>query len=368
MWLAFDRRLILRFDWLLFLVVLIILGLGMLNLYSASFSLGVKGSFYKKQLIWLGFGFLLLFIGAFINYSRLEEMGYFFYFFVIILLILVDLQGKMVSGSRRWLSFGFFNIQPSEFIKLFLIVVLAKWFKKNFTPNGLGVTNLIFPTILILIPFGLIFLQPDLGTAIILLLIFLSLVFFIKIRFWCCFLFIIIALFVLPFSWKYLLKDYQKERIIHFLNPEADPLGRGYQTLQSKIAIGSGKLWGKGFLKGTQSHLNFIPEKYTDFVFSVFAEEWGFGGVLFLLLLYFFVLFRFIKISSHAKDSFGLILGYGISALFFWQIIINIGMTIGLLPIVGVSLPLFSYGGSSLIVSMFCVGVIINIHIQQYLF
>ena len=180
--------------------------------------------------------------------------------------------------------------------------------------------------------------------------------------------FLIICLIVaIPFSWN-LLKPYQKERVHGFLNPQSDPLGKGYQIIQSKITIGSGKFLGKGFMGGTQTQLNFIPEKYTDFVFSVFCEEWGFLGAIFLLLLYFLLFLRSLCIVINAKDSFGIILGYGIITLFFWQFIINLGMTLGLLPIMGVTLPLFSYGGSSLVTSLFLIGVLINIHIQRFIF
>ena len=171
----------------------------------------------------------------------------------------------------------------------------------------------------------------------------------------------------LPFSWN-LLKDYQKDRVVGFLNPNTDPLGKGYQIIQSKIAIGSGRVWGKGFFKGTQTQLNFIPEKYTDFVFSAFCEEWGFMGAFVMLGLYLLLFVRFLYIVSRAKGSFAMILGYGITALFFWQFIINLGMTLGLLPTVGITLPLVSYGGSSLVVSMFSIGILINIHIQKYIF
>ena len=364
----FDRRLIARFDWFLFFVVLFIVFFGILNLYSASVSIHALGGIYKKQLSWLFLGFFLLFFGSFLNYSYYEQLAYFLFLCTILLLILVLFQGKIVSGSRRWLSFGLFNVQPSEFIKLSLIIILAKLFKNRFAHGGVGFPSLLLPGCFLIISFFLIFLQPDLGSALLLVLIFFSLVFFLRVRFRVLFLLFFCAFLFFPLSWNYLLKDYQKSRVLHFLNPSLDPLGSGYQVFQSKIAIGSGKFFGKGYLKGTQSQLNFVPEKYTDFVFSVFCEEWGFVGAVFLGFLYFTLLFRFLFIASRAKNSFGQILGFGITALFFWQIIINIGMTIGLLPTVGVTLPLFSYGGSSLAVSLFCIGIMINIYIQKHIF
>ena len=364
----FDRRLITRFDVTLFFIALLIVGFGIFNLYSASVSAHAVGAVYKKQVYWVFIGLFLLFFGAFLNYSYLEQFGYFFYFFILLLLVLVLFQGKFISGSRRWISLGLFNVQPSEFVKLSLIIVLAKWFKNKYDPRGLSLFSLLIPSFFSLIPFLLVFLQPDLGSALLLLLIFLSLVLFVRVGFRTLFVLCFCAFLFLPLSWNYLLKDYQKDRVIHFLDPSLDPLGKGYQVLQSKIAVGSGKFLGKGYLRGTQSQLNFVPEKYTDFVFSVFCEEWGFLGALVLGFLYLGLLFRFLFIASAAKNSFGLILGNGIIALFFWQIIINIAMTLGLLPTVGITLPLFSYGGSSLAVSLFCVGVMINIHIQKHIF
>ena len=363
-----DRRILLRFDWILFLLTVGIVIFGIVNIYSAGYSLSPTSTMYKKQIYWLIIGTVFLIVGAFLDYSRIERYSYAFYLTTLALLIYVLFQGKLVSGSQRWIPLGFFNLQPSELVKISLILVLAKWFQRKHEQQGHTIRSLFLPSLFVAVPFGLIYAQPDLGTALMLVLVFFSIAFFVKIRFSslailsCCFLSII------PLAWTFLLKPYQKDRVIGFLNPNLDPKGSGYQIIQSKIAVGSGEFFGKGFLKGTQSQLNFIPEKYTDFVFSVFCEEWGFLGAFILLSLYFFLFIRLVMITAQARDSFGMILGYGLTVMFLWHFIINLGMVLGLLPIVGIPLPLFSYGGSSLVITMFSIGILINIHIKRYIF
>jgi len=362
-----DRRLLVRFDWVLFFLALLIAILGILNLYSAGSSLGGISIVYKKQICWLLLGVFLLFLGSFLNYSYIERYCFVFYLFSVGLLVLIFFQGKLISGARRWLCVGSFGLQPSELVKIALIMVLARWFHRKYDPGGHSLKSLFFPFVFVGIPFFLILLQPDLGTSLLLLLVFFSMAVFVKIRLFSVSVFLFCSLFILPFSWN-LMKDYQRERLIGFFNPGQDPLGKSYQIIQSKIAVGSGKFFGKGFLRGTQTQLGFVPEKYTDFVFSVFCEEWGFWGALFLLFLYCLFFVRSLYVVCHAKDSFGMILGCGLIALLFWQFTINLGMVLGLLPTVGMTLPLFSYGGSSLVVSMFSIGILININIRRYVF
>lgn len=314
-----------------------------------------------------GIGIVFLFIGAFLDYSSIDQYCYGLYLLTLVLLLYVLFQGKLVAGSQRWIPLGFFNLQPSELAKISLAMVLAKWFQRKYDAKGYTIRSLIPPLFLTAAPFSLIFLQPDLGTGLMLLLIFCSIVLFVKFRPMSFILTLCSALGLIPFAW-HLLKPYQKHRILGFLDPSLDPLGKGYQLIQSKIAIGSGQFWGQGYLKGTQSQLDFIPEKYTDFVFSVFCEEWGFIGAAILLSLYFILFLRLATIVSQARDSFGMILGFSLTALFLWQFTINLGMVLGLLPIVGIPLPLFSYGGSSLLISMFSLGVLINIHIKRHIF
>lgn len=363
-----DRRILLRFDWLLFLLPVGIVIFGIINIYSAGYSLGPESMMYKKQIYWLIIGSVFLVIGAFLDYSRIERYSYPFYLGTLALLVYVLFQGKLVSGSQRWISFGFFNLQPSELVKISLILVLAKWFQLKYEQQGYTIRSLFLPSFFVVIPFALIYLQPDLGTALILLLVFFSIAFFVKIRFASLAILSFCFLSIIPLAWNFLLKPYQKDRVIAFLNPNLDPKGSGYQIIQSKIAVGSGEFFGKGFIKGTQSQLNFIPEKYTDFVFSVFCEEWGFLGAFILLGLYFFLFVRLALITAQARDSFGMILGYGLTIMFLWHFIINLGMVLGLLPIVGIPLPLFSYGGSSLVITMFSIGIMMNIHIKRYIF
>lgn len=362
-----DRRVLSRFDWIVLLSSLAISLLGIVNLYSAGLSTDATSTLFRRQFFWLLIGVLFLFGAAFINLAYVERYAYIFYCFALLLLIAVLVQGKLVSGSRRWLTFIFFNLQPSELAKIALVIVLAKYFQRKHHPQGFGVSELIVPGFLAFFPFLLVFLQPDLGTALIILLIFISVVLLVRIRLRLLSVLVFFSLCFLPFSWN-LLKDYQKDRIIGFLNPHIDPLGKGYQIIQSKIAIGSGRLFGKGLLRGTQTQLDFIPEKYTDFVFSVFCEEWGLIGAVILLSLYILLFSHTITVVSQARNSFSLLLGYGIICLFLWQVIINLGMVLGLLPTVGIPLPLFSYGGSSLVVSFFSLGLLINIHIQKHIF
>lgn len=362
-----DRRVLARFDWVIFISTLTIALLGIINLYSAGLSTDATSTLFQRQTFWLLIGVIFLLGACFGNLAYLERYAYILYFVVLVLLVAVLIQGKLISGSKRWLSFGFFNVQPSELAKIALVIVLAKFFQRKHQPRGFGLPALIIPTLLVTLPFILVFLQPDLGTALTLLLIFLSITLFVRIRLRLLSALVFFSICFLPFSWN-LLKDYQKDRIIGFLNPNMDPLGKGYQIIQSKIAIGSGRFFGKGLLQGTQTQLDFIPEKYTDFVFSVFCEEWGLIGGLILLSLYFLLFSRSIGIVSQAKNSFAVLLGYGIVALFLWQVMINLGMVLGLLPTVGIPLPLFSYGGSSLVVSFFSLGLLINIHIQKHIF
>ena len=262
---------------------------------------------------------------------------------------------------------GFFSFQPSEIVKIFVIFALARYFSRREYPQGLGFRNLVGPGLLVGAPFVLILIQPDLGTALHLAFACLSVLMFLKVR-----RSVLLALggflaLAMPFVWHFL-KAYQKQRIMTFLNPEKDPLGAGYHIIQSKIAVGSGQFWGKGFLKGTQSQLRFLPEQHTDFAFSVFAEEWGFAGSAVMLIL-FLALFVFgLQIVKRSQDRFGALLALGLLALIFWQMIINISMVTGLMPVVGIPLPFISYGGSSLVTIFVAVGFLLNISMRRFLF
>jgi len=364
-----DRRLVQNFDWGLLGVTLLLALFGFLTLYSATATVfdGSHKLIYIKQIIWFCGGFVVMVMAFMINYKLLDRWADIVYIFCVILLLSVLIFGKFVGGSRRWLVLGPFSIQPSEMAKITIIIVLAKYYSNVASPKGLEFRELIKPLLYTCIPFILIVKQPDLGTALLLAFIAVAMTVFIKIerRTFCCLLGS--GIVCVPLVW-FILKDYQKKRILTFLNPDRDPLGAGYHIIQSKIAIGSGMTTGKGYLEGTQNVLSFLPEQHTDFIFSVLAEEWGFVGTTFLLFLFFMLIFWGLKIAHRSKDPFGTMLAFGITSMIFFQVFINIGMVMGLMPVVGVPLPLISYGGSSMITIMLSIGLLINISIRRFMF
>ncbi|PJB42013.1 MAG: rod shape-determining protein RodA [Deltaproteobacteria bacterium CG_4_9_14_3_um_filter_44_9] len=365
----FDRRLVSNFDWFLLLITIIIATIGIFNIYSATFAGKEPGGMpiYLKQVCWIVVGIFVMFLSFCVDYRLLERFAYPLFTVAVLLLILVIPFGKSVSGSRRWLELGGFSLQPSEFFKIAIIFILSKYFSK-YPGYSLGaIRGLFIPFLMLALPVVLVLLQPDLGTALIIILIFLSLLLFNGIKMKNILIMSSVFLAGLPLFWHYL-KSYQKMRILTFVNPDLDPLGSGYHIIQSKIAIGSGAFWGKGFLKGTQSRLLFLPEQHTDFVFSVFAEEWGFLGSLMVVSLYLLVVLWGFRIASHSREGFCAFLTFGIVSMFFWQIFINIGMSLGIIPVVGVPLPLMSYGGSSTISFLLGIGILINISTRRFLF
>lgn len=364
----FDRRLIKHFDWGLVILILLIGSIGLVILFSAlsaGHDQGVVHILFKKQVIWMGTGFIIMMITVMIDFRELDKLNLFVYALCVGLLISVIIFGQIGGGSRRWLVLGFVRIQPSELMKIALIISLASVYSTSVSRSGLNFRKLIKPVILCSIPFVLIVNQPDLGTGLLLLLIAGSITLFVKVERKVFFTLSGICLAAIPLVW-FVLKEYQKSRILTFLNPDRDPLGAGYHIIQSKIAIGSGMLTGKGFLKGTQSALSFLPEQHTDFIGSVLAEEWGLVGCSILLLLYFFLLFWGLNIAYNCRNMFGSILAFGITTMIFWQIFINIGMVMGLMPVVGVPLPLVSYGGSSVVTNMVGFGILLNISMRNF--
>jgi len=364
----FDRRLIYYFDWVMLLLLLLVCVMALANLFSTTWSGGPAGSpvFYKQFYILLG-GFALALILISFDYRELETLGFLFYGIIIILLIYTGFfVHTTIAGTQRWINLGFFRLQPSEPAKLIMIIVLASYFSRRETGDGYRLRDIIKPGILTAIPFFLILIQPDLGTALMLAVLFVSMVLFVKMR-WSTLVFLgslgAVSGFVL---WKFVLKDYQRRRIETFLNPEGDPMNQGYQIMQSKIAVGSGQIFGKGFMEGTQGHLHFLPERHTDFAFSVWAEEWGFAGSVFFLGCYFFMLLWGINIAMTARDKFGVLMAFGIVMLIFWQAVINLLMIMGFLPVVGIPLPLFSYGGSSLLTTLIGIGLLMNIRMRRF--
>ncbi|MCD6560148.1 MAG: rod shape-determining protein RodA [Deltaproteobacteria bacterium] len=365
----FDRRLIQNFDWVLLLLLLFIATISIINLYSATYAIRNAGGaqVFTKQIYWFSIGFIVLFIMTSFNYYRLERFANAFYFLSIALLILVLIAGKVTSGSQRWLGFGPISFQPSELAKISVVMVLARFFSEEGGYREYRLRDLGRPFILIGIPTLLILKEPDLGTAILVVVVSASIILFVKINRKSLLIIVLTALSVAPFIWLNL-KEYQQKRIMTFIRPDKDLFGAGYHIHQSKIAIGSGQVWGKGFLKGTQTKLHFLPEQHTDFAMSVLAEEWGFIGAALLLCLYLLLILWGLNIAKDSKDKFGSITAIGIVAFIFWQVVINVGMVTGLLPVVGIPLLLFSYGGSSLISTMAAMGLLMNISMRRFMF
>ncbi|MDJ0784335.1 MAG: rod shape-determining protein RodA [Desulfosarcinaceae bacterium] len=366
----FDRRLVQYFDWGLLGLTSLIAAMGLVALYSAVTAGGPAAErvLFVKQLIWYGVGLAAMIVTFVFSYKSFERWGHMIYLGSVGLLVAVIFFGKYVGGAKRWIALGPASIQPSELAKVAVIIILARVYAKMATTSGFNLRDLVTPAILVLIPFGLIVQQPDLGTAMVVALIAASMTLFVKIQNRTLLTMAIGCGCALPLAWLFALKEYQKQRVLTFLDPERDPLGHGYHIIQSKIAIGSGMFTGKGFLKGTQNTLNFLPEQHTDFIFSVLAEEWGMLGALGLILVFLLILAWGLNIAYGCRDPFGTILCVGVVAMIFWQVFINIGMVMGLLPVVGVTLPFISYGGSSIITMMIGVGILMNVSMRRFLF
>jgi rod shape determining protein RodA len=362
-----DRRLIQHFDWALLALLFLSAAVGVMTLYSAVTAGAETGmrTLYLRQLMWLGLGFIAMTVGFSIDYRFLNRWAPMLYLGVVLLLVFVLFFGKYVGGSRRWIALGPVSVQPSEFMKLALVILLASYYEKRVETDGFTFRGLIAPFFFTAVPFTLIVLQPDLGTAMVLLLIAGSITFFVRIEKKTL---VMLVGSVVPLgfvAWR-LLRDYQRQRILTFFDPNGDPLGTGYHIIQSKIAVGSGMVWGKGFVEGTQNALSFLPEQHTDFIFSVLAEEWGFVGAGAVVILFLLFVFRGLSIAHRCRDSFGVILAVGISAMIFWQAFINIAMVMGMMPVVGVPLPFISYGGSSAITLMVSVGILMGVSMRRF--
>jgi len=363
-----DRRLLQNFDWPLLAMILLVVGIGIVNLYSAGSNHTPEGGtpVYVKQSYWLLVGLGVMLVTLTIDYRYLERLAYPLYIVSILLLIGVMVAGKTVSGSQRWLALGPVSFQPSELVKISLILVLARYFHRLSPQGPLPVKDLVVPLVLLLVPAALIAKQPDLGSAILVTLVGGSMILLVGVNWRTLAVGAVALVSAIPAAWPFL-KEYQRQRVRTFLNPEGDPLGAGYHIIQSKIAVGSGQFWGKGYLQGTQSQLHFLPEQHTDFVFSVFAEEWGFVGSAAVVLLYVGLCLWGLFIARNCKERFGQLLAAGVTALLFWQIFINLCMVTGLMPVVGIPLPLFSYGGSSLVTTMLALGLLLNLRMRRFL-
>lgn len=350
-------------------ITLAIILIGIINLHSATYTPGVQDNeHWRQQVVWFGVGCIVFAIVYFLHYRVLERFAYFAYVGNILALMAVLVVGRSILGSRRWLSVGSVGIQPSEFMKIVMVWTLAKYFHDDQQRDYYGLRDLLIPILLVLVPVLLIMAQPDLGTAMVILAVSGSMMLFVKIDKRLLIAVGAIVLTMAPIAYQFVLKDYQRQRIITFLNPQSDPRGAGYNSIQSMIAVGSGQFLGKGYKKGTQSQLNFLPEHHTDFIFSVFSEEHGFLGFLLLLGLYLSLLATGLKIAYSANDKFGMLFATGLVTIFFWHIFVNIGMTTGILPIVGVPLPFMSYGGSFLLSGMLSVAILTNIANKKSMF
>jgi rod shape determining protein RodA len=363
-------RFLKRYDFSFFLITFAIFFIGILNLYSATHS--AKSSslqqLYQTQLGWYTLAIIIGFIISFFTPRFWYRFSYIFYIVNVCLLVGVIVFGKVSLGAQRWLHLGGLRFQPSELMKVALILSLARWFSKNNPDKEMALKDLLLPFIITLIPMLLIIVQPDLGTGLVLLLIFFSICFYRQLKWKSIIILIMVCLVGGSVMYKFGLKDYQRKRIITFLDPYADARGSGYNAIQSEIAIGSGQLFGKGFKKSTQASLNYLPENHTDFVFSIFNEEHGFFGSLVLMILYLILFFRFIWLSSSSLKFYDAIVSIGLMSLIFWHTLINMGMVMGLMPIVGLPLPFMSYGGSSLLTFGVAIGIVTSLSNSRNIF
>jgi rod shape determining protein RodA len=361
-----DRRLLAQIDWILIASTLLLAAIGLLTIYSATYTQGFY--IYNKHISWLLIGSLFFLVTVIFDYSLLDRYAYIIYGVSLVMLVYVLILGSEIAGTHRWISLGFISFQPSEFAKLALILALARYFStKNIPRAGMTIRDLAKPSLLLIVPFLLVAKEPDLGTALIFLLIFCSIILVIKVSRRTLILTFLAFAPIIPLFWS-TLKGYQKARLLSFISPSTNTLGQGYHLLQSKIAIGSGGFFGKGYTKGTQGTLKFLPEHHTDFIFPILAEEWGFMGSLVLLTLFLILILRGINAAANSKDRFGFLVALGISLMFFWHVIINLAMVAGLAPVVGMPLPFLSYGGSFLITSLIGIGVIVNIGMRKFIF
>ncbi|NIO11668.1 MAG: rod shape-determining protein RodA [Deltaproteobacteria bacterium] len=365
----FDRRLASHFDWPIFALAIGIALIGVLTIYSATRDLSGNGSnpMALKQVYWLILGTVLMVVTFTFDYHLIDRYAYPCYGIVLLLLLWVFFYGVVGGGSQRWINLGIFSLQPSELAKLAIVLVLAKALQEDEPEEGYRLRDLWVPFALALPLFFLIMVQPDLGTAVIFFLIFMSIILMGMLRIRSLLLLGLGGIALLPVGWLFL-KPYQQARLQVFLSPDVDRLGTGYHVIQSKIAIGSGRLFGKGYLGGTQNRLDFLPAQHTDFVFSVFAEEWGFFGCVILLGLYLTMVLLAFRVVTRARDRLGALLAFGAIAIIVWQAVINVAMVTGVLPVAGIPLPLLSYGGSSLVVTMVALGFIINVSMRRFMF
>lgn len=348
------------FSYVMFIVILAAIGIVML--YSAAN--GNWSPWAINQLIRFGMGFAVMIVLALTDIKLLLRYAYIFYFITLILLVVVEVAGHTGMGATRWINLGFIKLQPSEFMKIAMVLVLARYFHTSSLQSIESVRGIIPPLLMAIFPAFLIVLQPDLGTALMLIFTTAAMFFAVGVQIWKFVVVFIGGLVTIPFAWHFL-HDYQQNRVLTFLNPERDPLGAGYHIIQSKIALGSGGVCGKGFLKGSQSHLNFLPEKHTDFIFTMLSEEFGLVGAVLVVILNILILAYSYSFALKSTSYFGKLLAIGLATNYFMYVFINIAMVLGLLPVVGIPLPLISYGGTVMLSIMASFGIILCVHINR---
>jgi rod shape determining protein RodA len=356
-----------HFDWVLFITSATLAVIGVVNLYSAtSVARGPHADDYIQQIYWLVGGGILAAVVVAIDYRHYERLGYPLYAVGVVLLLLVFILGREIRGSSRWIYIGSYSFQPSEFMKLFLVVALAKYLHDDPKSEGRTLKDLVVPAIITAVPTSLVLLQPDLGTALILMLVFVSICALTPIQTRSLVALAVSGAIVAPVFWSYGLRGYQNERVNAWLNPNENILGYNWDPHQARIAVGNGGWLGQGFMKGSQNQFMFLHEQHSDFPFPVFAEEWGFIGSMALVALYGFLVLWCLRVASMAKDRFGAVLAIGVASIVFWHAVFNLGMATGLLPVVGVTLPLFSYGGSSAMTVLIGVGFVMNVSMRRF--
>ncbi len=356
------RQKLWQIQWLFVFMLVLAAAVGFAMLYSAAD--GNADPWANRHIIRFGAGIMVMIGVAVVDIRIWLRYAYVIYALVLVLLGSVEISGFAGMGARRWLNLGFINIQPSEMMKIALVLALARYFHGGGVDDIRRPLYLIPPVLIVLAPLGLVLRQPDLGTGLILMITGAALFFLAGVRFWKFMLVGLAGLVSLPIAWQSL-HNYQRRRILTFLDPESDPLGAGYHIIQSKIAFGSGGLSGRGFLQGTQGHLNFLPEMQTDFIFTMLAEEFGLIGGLALLGLYTLLLVYGIAISLRSRSHFGRLLGMGVSVTFFLYVFINMAMVMGLIPVVGVPLPLISYGGTAMLTLLFGFGLLMGVWVHR---
>lgn len=352
------------FDWPMLLIVMIISGIGVVQIFSATRGTAFQDAWWK-QIVYIGLGLLLMWVVTAIDYHNLIDRANILYISALGGLVAVLVIGKQVLGGRRWIPMpGGFNLQVSEFAKLVILLIVARQLAR-FSTDVLEFRDLLRIVVVVAIPMVLIAVEPDLGTALTYLPILMIGVFLAGMRWQYWTAIVVVALVLVPLGFHFM-KDYQRDRILTFLDPDLDPKGKGYQLIQSRISVGAGGMWGKGVTKGSQTQLGFLPIPHTDFIFSAFAEEHGFVGVIVVLSMYFVLLMQIVQNAQTAPDRAGMFVCMGVAALLLFHLLVNVGMVVGRMPVTGIPLPLMSYGGSSLWSVFMCLGLVNNVRIRRF--